>query len=110
MPLIFDALRSIIRKNSDDSRQAARVRRRRVLSAFLGRYLPHIRSVYKTLYRHLYHLDVFPLIISVILYLVGFLWVFFLPSALLGRGTYIDENALQPSQASILFSSSIRSL
>ncbi|KAH8116816.1 Gaa1-like protein [Phellopilus nigrolimitatus] len=55
----------------------ARVRRRRALSSFITRWLPQIR---------------------VLLLAVGYLWLLVLPSSLLGRGIYIDENALQPSQ------------
>jgi hypothetical protein len=32
------------------------------------------------------------------LFLVGYLWMLAIPSPRLGRGTYIDENALGPGQ------------
>ncbi|EKM82543.1 hypothetical protein AGABI1DRAFT_52781 [Agaricus bisporus var. burnettii JB137-S8] len=41
--------------------------------------------------RHLTHL-------MIILLAVGYLWLLILPSSRLGRGTYMDENALQPAQ------------
>ena len=32
------------------------------------------------------------------MFAVGYLWLLGLPTGLLGRGTYIDENALGPAQ------------
>ncbi|EJD02421.1 Gaa1-like protein [Fomitiporia mediterranea MF3/22] len=55
----------------------ARVRRRRAMSSFLARRLPYICAL---------------------LYIIGYLWLLIIPSSLLGRGVYIDENALQPNQ------------
>ncbi|KAJ7156933.1 Gaa1-like protein [Mycena crocata] len=37
-------------------------------------------------------------LIKIALFLVGYLWMAAIPSPRLGRGTYIDENALQPGQ------------
>lgn len=34
----------------------------------------------------------------IIMFVVGYVWLLALPSGLIGRRTYIDENALQPSQ------------
>lgn len=36
------------------------------------------------------------------LFCAGYVWMLSLPSPRLGRGTYIDENALQPAQACCL--------
>ncbi|KDR73500.1 hypothetical protein GALMADRAFT_100196 [Galerina marginata CBS 339.88] len=36
--------------------------------------------------------------IKIALFLVGYTWMVMLPSSHLGRGTYVDENALQPGQ------------
>ncbi|KLO08967.1 Gaa1-domain-containing protein [Schizopora paradoxa] len=55
----------------------ARVRRKRALHVFISRWLDAFR---------------------IAMFVVGYIWMLFLPSTLLGRGTYIDENALQPSQ------------
>jgi hypothetical protein len=32
------------------------------------------------------------------MFAIGYLWLLGLPTGLLGRGTYIDENALAPAQ------------
>jgi hypothetical protein len=32
------------------------------------------------------------------MFTIGYLWLLGLPTGLLGRGTYIDENALGPAQ------------
>lgn len=32
------------------------------------------------------------------MFAIGYLWLLGLPTGLLGRGTYIDENALGPAQ------------
>ncbi|CAA7271557.1 unnamed protein product [Cyclocybe aegerita] len=37
-------------------------------------------------------------LIKFTLFLAGYLWMIYIPSPLWGRGTYIDENALQPAQ------------
>ncbi|KAG7092639.1 hypothetical protein E1B28_008980 [Marasmius oreades] len=37
-------------------------------------------------------------LLTVSLFLIGYLWLLAIPSSQLGRGTYIDENALQPGQ------------
>lgn len=34
----------------------------------------------------------------VLMFAIGYLWLLGLPTGLLGRGTYIDENALGPAQ------------
>lgn len=36
----------------------------------------------------------------VLMFAIGYLWLLGLPTGLLGRGTYIDENALGPAQVS----------
>jgi glycosylphosphatidylinositol transamidase len=35
------------------------------------------------------------------MFAIGYLWLLGLPTGLLGRGTYIDENALGPAQVNI---------
>ncbi|KIY43587.1 Gaa1-domain-containing protein [Fistulina hepatica ATCC 64428] len=42
-------------------------------------------------------------VIIVVLFLAGYAWMLSLPSPQLGRGTYIDENALQPGQVNTLW-------
>lgn len=44
--------------------------------------------------------DVFLPYLSSLLITVGFIWMLALPTALLGRGHYVSENALQPAQVS----------
>jgi len=34
----------------------------------------------------------------VLMFAIGYLWLLGIPTGLLGRGTYIDENALAPAQ------------
>ncbi|KAK2466794.1 hypothetical protein APHAL10511_001052 [Amanita phalloides] len=55
----------------------ARVRRRRAVTAWLTRKATILR---------------------IVIFCVGYIWMISLPSPRLGRGTYIDENALQPAQ------------
>ncbi|TDL21581.1 Gaa1-domain-containing protein [Rickenella mellea] len=64
-------------KSSLKSSEADRIRRRRAINGFISRAIPFTR---------------------VLLFLVGYVWMLALPSPRLGRTTYIDENALQPSQ------------
>ncbi|KAF9013977.1 Gaa1-like protein [Cyathus striatus] len=59
------------------NKSIALVRRRKALLSLLTR---HLRSI------------------NILLFLVGYLWMLSLPLSYLSRGTYIDENALQPSQ------------
>ncbi|TFK42427.1 Gaa1-like protein [Crucibulum laeve] len=55
----------------------ARLRRRKAMISSLTRRLPFFKFA---------------------LFVVGYIWMLAIPSPRLGRGTYIDENALQPSQ------------
>ncbi|KAJ7709700.1 Gaa1-domain-containing protein [Mycena rosella] len=75
MDRIRARLRAILRPPGDPNLN--RVQRRRAIISALTRRL---------------HL------IKFILFLVGYLWMAAIPSPRLGRGTYIDENALQPGQ------------
>ncbi|KAL5489781.1 GAA1 [Sanghuangporus weigelae] len=76
MALSLAALKARTR-NALGSMKDARIRRRRLLSSFLAQWTPQI---------------------CVLLYIIGYAWLLILPSSLLGRGVYIDENALQPGQ------------
>ncbi|KAK7054720.1 Glycosyl phosphatidyl inositol protein transamidase complex subunit [Paramarasmius palmivorus] len=40
-------------------------------------------------------------LLRILLFFVGYLWLFAIPSPRLGRGVYIDENALQPGQVNM---------
>ncbi|PFH54211.1 hypothetical protein AMATHDRAFT_135962 [Amanita thiersii Skay4041] len=55
-----------------------RIRRRRAFGAWLTRHATLLR---------------------IILFFIGYAWMIVIPSPRLGRGIYIDENALQPAQA-----------
>lgn len=55
-------------------------------------------------------IDVFLPYLSSLLITVGFLWMLALPSALLGRGHYVSENALQPAQVSASIQLFVRTL
>ena len=89
---IVDRLRNVLRGRGDA--QAARVQRRRALLNLVNRVHPILRCVgdyYVLDQTHLTSLSVYLLVI-------GYLWLLVLPSQYLGRGVYIDENALQPAQ------------
>lgn len=84
--LLFRLIRNALRRGKpnadgdDDDPEgalAARVRRRKVLADLYAKYLLHAR---------------------VFLLVLGYAWLAALASPRLGRGTYIDENALQPGQ------------
>ncbi|EIM89833.1 Gaa1-domain-containing protein [Stereum hirsutum FP-91666 SS1] len=67
------------KKKSKAEVNVSRIQRRRVLTGLLWRHLNALR---------------------LLLLLVGYAWLLFLPSPRLGSRTYIDENALQPAQVS----------
>ncbi|KAG8907402.1 Glycosyl phosphatidyl inositol protein transamidase complex subunit [Tulasnella sp. 403] len=67
----------------EDQIFAQRLARRKVLLGWVARLLPYIR---------------------IILYVVGYIWMILIPFRHLGRGTWIDENALQPGQAASYWS------
>jgi hypothetical protein len=50
--------------------------------------------------RYFLHLDVLAFIglLRLLLFAVGYVWMLIIPFPSLGRGVYIDENALQPGQ------------
>ncbi|KAF8350571.1 Gaa1-domain-containing protein [Amanita rubescens] len=74
----MDRLRSrLVRLTLQLKSHEIRIRRRRALVSWLTRRATILR---------------------VVLFCVGYLWMISLPSPRLGRGTYIDENALQPAQ------------
>ena len=80
--LLFRLIRNALRRRAADEDEdenaplAARVRRRQRLDDLYRKYLPHVR---------------------VFLLVLGYSWLAALASPRLGRNTYIDENALQPS-------------
>ncbi|CAE6449086.1 unnamed protein product [Rhizoctonia solani] len=76
----------INKSESHDNEGAARAKaiaRRRVVFAMIGRILPWLRAA---------------------LFLAGIVWICCVPLAQMGRGTYIDENALQPGQVNTYWS------
>ncbi|KAJ6623502.1 Gaa1-like protein [Mycena sp. CBHHK59/15] len=75
MDRIRARLRDILRPPGDQN--LIRIRRRRVIVSALTSRLSFIKFT---------------------LFLIGYLWMAAIPSPRLGRGTYIDENALQPGQ------------
>jgi hypothetical protein len=72
---------------------ATRIRKRRRAAAVAWRYVNVFRCV-----THVLPLCVCSLDCRSGLLAVGYLWLFALPLSQLGKDTYIDENALQPSQ------------
>ncbi|RDB21477.1 GPI transamidase component gaa1 [Hypsizygus marmoreus] len=71
---ILNKVRQRLRpKNATETR----IRRRQAMIGLLTRRLPWLRLA---------------------LFCVGYIWMIIIPSPQLGRGTYIDENALQPGQ------------
>ncbi|KAJ7724460.1 Gaa1-like protein [Mycena maculata] len=75
MDRICARLRALLRPQGD--RNLARLRRKQALVSALTRHLHHIKFT---------------------LFVAGYLWMVAIPSPRMGRGTYIDENALQPGQ------------
>ncbi|KAJ7581146.1 Gaa1-like protein [Mycena floridula] len=71
----MDRLRALFRRPADPNLQ--RLQRRKRLFTLIDRRLP---------------------LIKLALFVVGYLWMLALPYPDLGRGTFIDENALQPGQ------------
>ncbi|KAG8709985.1 Glycosyl phosphatidyl inositol protein transamidase complex subunit [Ceratobasidium sp. 394] len=63
--------------------RAKAIARRRVVFAAVARVLPWLR---------------------IAMFIVGALWMLLIPLANMGRGTYIDENALQPGQVNTYWS------
>jgi glycosylphosphatidylinositol transamidase len=66
-----------------------RIQRQKAFVALLSRRLPFIR---------------------IALFTIGYLWMFLLPAPRLSRGTYIDENALQPGQVRLFRPSALRNI
>ncbi|CAE6490373.1 unnamed protein product [Rhizoctonia solani] len=69
--------------NEEGAGRAKAIARRRVAFAVIGRVLPWLR---------------------IALFLAGIIWICCVPLAQMGRGTYIDENALQPGQVNTYWS------
>ncbi|CUA74928.1 GPI transamidase component GAA1 [Saccharomyces cerevisiae S288c] [Rhizoctonia solani] len=69
--------------NEEGAGRAKAIARRRVVFALIGRILPWLR---------------------IALFLTGIIWLCCVPLAQMGRGTYIDENALQPGQVNTYWS------
>jgi len=72
---------------------ATRIRKRKQAVAVVWRYVNTLRCV-----THLLPLCVCSPNYRLCLLAAGYLWLFALPLSQLGVNTYIDENALQPSQ------------
>jgi hypothetical protein len=72
---------------------ASRIRKRTKILARVRRYLNVLRWV-----MHVSHLSVISPKYRLGLLSAGYLWLLVLPLSQLGIDTYIDENALQPSQ------------
>jgi hypothetical protein len=92
-PPARDGLRARIKKVFMSGGNAARMRKRRRAAAVAWRYANVLRCVTQVL-----HLCVCSPDCRSGLLVVGYLWLFALPLSRLGKDTYIDENALQPSQ------------
>ncbi|KAJ1309784.1 hypothetical protein OPQ81_006549 [Rhizoctonia solani] len=69
--------------NEEGAGRAKAIARRRVAFAVIGRILPWLR---------------------IALFVAGVVWICCVPLAQMGRGTYIDENALQPGQVNTYWS------
>ncbi|KAJ8598060.1 Gaa1-like GPI transamidase component [Rhizopogon salebrosus TDB-379] len=72
----MDRIRGFLRRPRADA-NVARLRRRRQAAAILNRNVTKLTTA---------------------LLIVGYTWMLIIPVSLLSQGTYIDENALQPSQ------------
>jgi hypothetical protein len=76
--------------------RAKAIARRRVIFALVARVLPWLRFV-----RLKYIVSsTYAQLIRAAMFIAGALWMLLIPMANMGRGTYIDENALQPGQVS----------
>ncbi|KAI0688253.1 Gaa1-domain-containing protein [Cytidiella melzeri] len=80
-PRILTKLREVLRGKGDQN--AARLRRKRAVAHLCWKTWPTLR---------------------LILLIAGYIWLLTIPSSLHGQWTYIDENALQPSQVSTYWS------
>ncbi|CAE6483083.1 unnamed protein product [Rhizoctonia solani] len=69
--------------NGEGAGRAKAIARRRVIFGVIGRILPWLR---------------------IALFFTGVIWLCCVPLAQMGRGTYIDENALQPGQVNTYWS------
>ncbi|KAL0946673.1 hypothetical protein HGRIS_012862 [Hohenbuehelia grisea] len=78
----MERLRRLIRRPTTDP-NVARLQRRAALVRFI--------------YNHIW-------IVRTLLFIGGYVWMLAIPSPELGRGTYIDENALQPAQVNTYWS------
>jgi hypothetical protein len=78
--------------------RAKAMARRRVIFALVTRVLPWLRFV-----RLKYIVSsTYTQMIRAAMFIGGVLWMLLIPMANMGRGTYIDENALQPGQVSMV--------
>lgn len=91
---IFLRFKKILQPSGDINKK--RILRRKAIVRFLTHRLTLIKLVFFR-FRHVHAIFkiVFP---RVTLFAVGYLWMLAIPFPGLGRETYIDENALQPSQ------------
>jgi GPI-anchor transamidase subunit GAA1 len=83
-----------VRSDSNSDPNAIRLRRRKALVSVISRRLPVVRSVFSSLYPFV----IFNQNHRLCLFIIGYLWMAAIPLPRLSRGTYIDENALQPGQ------------
>src|SRR5438105_3608413 len=90
-PWLLARLRQRLRPGGNT--QLARLRRRMTLAALLDRRLSSIVFVYDFL-----SMPGLNVTLRLGLFFAGYAWMIALPSPLLSRGTYFDENALQPAQ------------
>jgi hypothetical protein len=93
VPPAKHGLRARIKRVFMSGGNATRIRKRRRAAAVAWRYVNVLRCV-----THVLPLCVFSPDCRSGLLAVGYLWLFALPLSQLGKDTYIDENALQPSQ------------
>ncbi|EJU05177.1 hypothetical protein DACRYDRAFT_103672 [Dacryopinax primogenitus] len=72
-------LKSFFKPSAGNDKHVARLQRRKRIYTSIGRVSPYLQLA---------------------CYLIGILWIFAIPLTELGKGTYVDENALQPGQVS----------
>lgn len=94
----MDKIKRLLGRSNKDP-NVTRIRRRKAAIALLTRRLSSLRFAHFPSH-HPLHLSQFS---RLVLFVVGYLWMIIIPSPRLGRGTYIDENALQPGQVYPIF-------
>jgi GPI-anchor transamidase subunit GAA1 len=90
---VLEKLRAVFKGR--DNRHASKIRRKRAISELCWKSWPTLRYINSM---RVIQICLTGYIFRLLLVVVGYLWLLTIPSTLHGQKTYIDENALQPSQ------------